>query len=271
MISLIERNDLPTTYVVLNGFHISDAKLAVLAMALVNNTHLKTLHLDGNTVSDRGASLLAYALQQNETLEFLSLNDNIIQSAGTDAIAVALHENKTLVTLRLANNSIGDHGAKSLRKMLRHNESIRELVLDGNNISQKMAGKFDDRCRIQHTMEPTDIFGASFYMDNDDARKYIIGCRDPKEDLDASSSWKNLASYMMTLQKTINQREKEEEYHGNEKMLSKDDDDDLSLASEHNEEVPLTERKQKKKWSVFKKTRPDKKIHAQKEPHPLHR
>ena len=75
---------------------------------------------------------------------------------------------------------------------------------------------------------------------------------------------------MMSVQKTTGQREKEEEFHGNEKMLSRDNDDDLSFSSEHNEEVTLTERKQKKKLSLFKKTRPDRKIHAQKEPQPLH-
>ena len=113
MISLVKKNDPCTTNVVLNGFCIIDAKLAVLSMALVNNTHVKRLHLDGTKISDRGACLLAYALQQNETLVFLSLNDNQIRSAGAEAIAASLcYENRSLRTLRLANNLIGNHGGK---------------------------------------------------------------------------------------------------------------------------------------------------------------
>jgi len=156
IITSLDRNDQSTTHVVLNGFIISDAKIASLAMALVHNTHLKTLHLDGNKISNRGAVLLAYAFKHNDTLEFVSLNDNSIRSAGADAIAYALHENNNLRTLRLANNSIGNHGARGLRNMMKQNQFIREVFLEGNDISQRMACKFDDRCTIQHMMKSTD-------------------------------------------------------------------------------------------------------------------
>lgn len=155
IITSLNRND-STTNVVLNGFNIGDTNIALLAMALVHNTHLKTLHLDGNKISDRGAVILAYALKQNNTLEFVSLNDNFIRSSGAEAIAYVLHENNNLRTLRLANNSIGNHGARELRNMMKHNEFIRELFLEGNAISKNMACKFDDRCRIQHTMGSTE-------------------------------------------------------------------------------------------------------------------
>jgi len=312
MISLIETNDPFTTNVVLNGFEIIDAKLAVMAMALVNNTYVKRLHLDKNTISDIGATLLAYVLQQNKTLEFLSLNDNDIQSAGVETIAVALYENETLRTLRLANNFISNHGGKKLRKMLRRNATIRELVLVGNNISQEIANTFDDRCWIKRTMDSArdtipasiavsdftphtnpeaddttgnykddkeesnnsslewaassamSLFSASNYMNDYDARKYIIGCENSARDSDFNSSWNNLASYMMNVQETIDQREKEEVDNGNDDTISTADDDDLSIVSAEQDQVPITAKgKQNKKWSKFKKTLSSKKLHAQ--------
>lgn len=317
MINLMQSNDHCTTHVVLNGFQITDAKLAVLAMALVDNTHLKTLHLDGNSISDQGAGLLAYAIQQNTTIQCISLNDNLIRSAGADAISLALYDNKTLRTLRLANNCIGNHGARGLLNVLRHNDSMWEIVLDGNNIGEKMAAKFDDRCRIQCPMETLasdaivfnntgsdfnnfneatkgighmepeeeaesntsnlewgassalSLFGASLYMNNNDARKYIIGCEDHlKEDLDAGSSWNNLASYMKTVQNMIDQQENEGECHNDNLVVFSKNLDDLSVASESesNSQTHVSDEKQKhrkrKKWSIFKKILPSKKTHT---------
>ena len=58
MIGLVDKNDPSSTNIVLNGFHIIDAKLAVLAMTIVNNTYVERLHLDGNSI----ISLLTSAL-----------------------------------------------------------------------------------------------------------------------------------------------------------------------------------------------------------------
>jgi len=265
IITSLNRNDQSTTNVVLNGFHISDANIALLGMALVHNTHLETLHLDGTKISDRGAVLLAYALKQNKTLEFVSLNDNLIGSSGADAIACALHGNKHLRTLRLANNSVGDHGARGLRNMMKHNEYIEEVVLEGNSISQKIANRFDARCRIGHTTESADCDNTAASTatlsqstscelrqsgDNHrqvDEKKTRLN---PQEDL-LDVSWDNLASYMMTVQNNIDQRE-DGENDGTATICS-NDDDILSVASSQPSEVPAAKGKQQQKWSIFKK------------------
>lgn len=150
VVASLTRNDRSTTNAVLNGFGISDAKVAVLAMALVHNTHLRTLHLDGNAISDRGAVLLAYALRRNGALEVVSLNDNAIGPAGADAIAGALAGNGTLRTLRLANNGIGDRGAEALRRVMERNGSIGRVVLDGDaGIGPEAARSLDGRCGVR--------------------------------------------------------------------------------------------------------------------------
>jgi len=207
VIASLNRDDPSTTNVVLNGFRLSDAKIALLGMALVRNTHLATLHLDGNDVSDRGAVLLAYALKQNDTLEVVSLNDNRIGSSGADALACALHGNTSLRTLRLANNSIGDHGAKGLRKMMKRNDCIEEVVLEGNGISPKIANRFDARCRIERakddSAEECDDTAASTATLSHSTSSELQKVRPtPQEDL-LDVSWENLASYMRTVQNNI--------------------------------------------------------------------
>ena len=328
----VEKNDPSTTNIVLNGFDIVDAKLAVLAMALVNNTHVISLHLNGNSITDHGAKLLAYTLQQNKTIELVSLNDNRIRSAGAEAIAAALYDNNNLQVLRLENNQIGNSGGKKLRKMMRHNKCINELSLDGNkDLSPKIIDRIDERCKIQcmvseitcdifsassdftpYTATSTSssevgdseqddekneemnedttiewhnassstksLFGASGYMNDDVARKFIIGYEDQATRRRSSleSSWNNnLASYMMKVQSNIIDKgtdEKEEGFH-DESFLS-------CIASEHEkvevchaEDLTITSEKEtreeeggkqtKTKWSLFKKGSSKKKIHAQ--------
>ena len=327
----VEKNDPSTTNIVLNGFDIVDAKLAVLAMALVNNTHVISLHLNGNSITDHGAKLLAYTLQQNKTMWLVSLNDNRIRSAGAEAIAAALYDNNNLQVLRLENNQIGNSGGKKLRKMMRHNKCINELSLDGNkDLSPKIIDRIDERCKIQcmvseitcdifsassdftpYTATSTSssevgdseqddekngseegiewhnassstksLFGASGYMNDDVARKFIIGCEDQSAARRRSSlelSWNsNLASYMMKVQNNIidtGTADEKEETFNDESFLS-------CIASEHEkvevchaEDLTITSEKEtreeeggkqtKKKWSLFKKGSSKKKIHAQ--------
>ena len=146
MFSSSNPNKFQLRNVVLNGFNIVDAKLAALTMALVNNSHVERLHLDGNLISDEGARLLAYVLHQNGTLSYLSLNDNGITSAGVETIAAALYQNKSLVTLRLSNNRVGNRGGKSLTRMLRAHNSRLEVFLDGNPMSPRVMNRVDARC-----------------------------------------------------------------------------------------------------------------------------
>ena len=107
------------------------------------------------------------------------------------------------------------------------------------------------------------LFGESHYMENEDAIKYIIGEESRDFNVDASTSWDNLASYMMTVQRTIDQQDNEEVYQDYEKKLD-EDNDELSVVSETNE-VSKSERNQEKKsWSkrkLFKKALSGKKIH----------
>mmetsp|Transcript_38474 Transcript_38474/g.86674 ORF Transcript_38474/g.86674 Transcript_38474/m.86674 type:complete len:386 (-) Transcript_38474:99-1256(-) len=146
VIGRIERDDPELKNVVLNGFNIVDAKLATLTMALVNNTHVERLHLDGNQISDEGARLIAYVLHQNSTLAYLSLNDNGITSAGVETLAAALYQNATLFELRLSNNRVGNRGGKSLSRMLRAHNSSLAVHLGGNPMSPKVMNRVDARC-----------------------------------------------------------------------------------------------------------------------------
>jgi len=256
VIASLNRDDPSTTNVVLNGFRLSDAKIALLGMALVRNTHLATLHLDGNDVSDRGAVLLAYALKQNDTLEVVSLNDNRIGSSGADALACALHGNTSLRTLRLANNSIGDHGAKGLRKMMKRNDCIEEVVLEGNGISPKIANRFDARCRIERAKESAeecdDTAASTATLSHSTSSELQKVRPTPQEDL-LDVSWENLASYMRTVQNNIDQRTEEE--NDSAETICSNDDDILSVASSQPDNIHATEGKQKKRWRIFKQKR----------------
>ena len=68
-------------------------------------------------------------------------------------------------------------------------------------------------------------------------------------------------------QRTIDQQEKDEENRDGEKKFMKDDDDlSITSISDSNEVSKSGVKQNKKKWSMFKKTKPIKKIHSQKYP-----
>eukprot|EP00930_Biecheleria_cincta_P027218 TRINITY_DN19110_c0_g2_i1.p1 TRINITY_DN19110_c0_g2~~TRINITY_DN19110_c0_g2_i1.p1 ORF type:complete len:160 (+),score=22.26 TRINITY_DN19110_c0_g2_i1:68-481(+) len=69
---------------------IGDCGCDRIALALAQNTQLRTLRLSDNGIKDLGASVIAEALQTNHALKTLTLSRNCISHLGAEAIAQML-------------------------------------------------------------------------------------------------------------------------------------------------------------------------------------
>jgi Ran GTPase-activating protein (RanGAP) involved in mRNA processing and transport len=110
LVQRVVNNDPSTTEIVLKGLNVQQELMTALAMALISNTHVKTLYLASVYIHSYSAQILASALVQNTKLETVWLEDNRICPAGASSFATALYVNNTIKTFALRNNLIGNEG-----------------------------------------------------------------------------------------------------------------------------------------------------------------
>lgn len=110
VIHKVANDDPQTTEVVLKGVVLQSDLFTALAMALISNTHVKTLYLVSVNVYSYSSQILASALAQNSSLETVWLEDNQMCSNGASALATALYINTSITTFGLRNNLVGNEG-----------------------------------------------------------------------------------------------------------------------------------------------------------------
>lgn len=151
---LLERfknNDPTLTTLDLNNRKLDSHDIQQLVDALVTNTTLTTLNVEGNNIGDEGAKALAAntilislnigynqvgvkgakALAANTTLTTLNVGGNFIGDEGAKALA----DNATLITLNVETNKISDNGARALAT----NITLTTLYLNNNLIGAEGA------------------------------------------------------------------------------------------------------------------------------------
>lgn len=101
-----------------------------------NDPELTELNLcsDGIVaIGDNGAEQVAAALVRNTTLTSLDLNGMNIGDYGTEKLASVLLLNNTLSVIRLHRNHISNKGAEKLAKALRHNHTVKTMYVSTMN------------------------------------------------------------------------------------------------------------------------------------------
>ena len=82
-----------------------------MARALLTNSNLRKLELEGNCLGMLTARVFALALRKNRTLRYLDLESNNLtndteENGGVEEMIQALAHNNTLLSLNLANNRL---------------------------------------------------------------------------------------------------------------------------------------------------------------------
>jgi len=136
---------------------IGDNGAKALAGALLTNTTLTWISLDGNDIGVEGAKALAGALLTNNKLTAMYLGDNHIGVEGAKALAGALLTNTTLTATSLRGNGIGDNEAKALAGALRTNTTLTWIYLDGNTIGVEGAKALAGALLTNDTLTTIDL------------------------------------------------------------------------------------------------------------------
>eukprot|EP00041_Stephanoeca_diplocostata_P010977 m.176076 g.176076 ORF g.176076 m.176076 type:complete len:1963 (+) comp18363_c0_seq13:138-6026(+) len=125
--TLQQMRDNRTTSTVVDLSHSavqSDEHRALVAVALMSNTTVTTLRLNGNPrFGDAGAVQLAMGLARNTTLRTLHLEDTGLTADGVAALAATLSRNSALHTL-----TADAPGAQRLVQLVRLNTKVQELL-----------------------------------------------------------------------------------------------------------------------------------------------
>ena len=126
----------PLESLVLRHCGINKLSAINLAMALRDNTVLKSIDLSSNFLGPQGACELARGLISNNTLETLNVNSQMMKIGPEGAIQLSRLlriKSSGLRVLRVAHNDIGFEGCRHLAGALLVNTSLYELDMGGIN------------------------------------------------------------------------------------------------------------------------------------------
>ncbi len=117
---------------ILNGCHLFDRDVVVIANALKFNTTLRTLSMPRNAFQLEGASALSLAIRRNTTLRTLDISYNHIGDQGATLMALAIQKGSSLTTLDMCCCSIGFYGARAIARALERDSTLTKLDLSIN-------------------------------------------------------------------------------------------------------------------------------------------
>jgi Ran GTPase-activating protein (RanGAP) involved in mRNA processing and transport len=118
---------------------IGDTGSSSLAGALLDNTTLTQVFLNGNRIGPGGAVVIAEMSRVNTSLQFLGLGRNCIGNGGAVAIADALRSKATMTSFYLSGNGISDEGAAAILTALTQEKNTLAMLDMGDNAEMSLA------------------------------------------------------------------------------------------------------------------------------------
>jgi Ran GTPase-activating protein (RanGAP) involved in mRNA processing and transport len=109
--------------------------VSIIGNALIYNTSLTSVNLNGNNISVETSKSIARAMLYSPCLQELYLKGCLIGDEGAAWIASGLSYNRTLVNLVLSQNQITNIGIKSISKNITYHPTLRTLDLRSNDYS----------------------------------------------------------------------------------------------------------------------------------------
>ena len=146
-IARLEQNDPTLTSIErITGPHTAISELLTstdaiaLADALLGNTHVTSIHIEGTVIMDEGGAAIVNALMNNRKVTSLNLRNNgfvphdatshWVTGTAIAAISELLQVNNTITELNLRGNDLADAGTVVLCEGLKVNTSIKTLNLE---------------------------------------------------------------------------------------------------------------------------------------------
>ncbi|KAK3100432.1 hypothetical protein FSP39_019892 [Pinctada imbricata] len=136
--------------------HLATNKLAIVgvvlgkkdakacAIALLRNSTVETLVLDGNHLGGAGCRYFGDVISVSTYLTDIKIAENNLGSDGAKDICYALKNNNVVRRLDLSGNGFTEEDAEYFKEMLDENHALRELYLSHNKFQEKGGEVFAD-------------------------------------------------------------------------------------------------------------------------------
>ncbi|KAL4236911.1 Leucine Rich repeat [Mactra antiquata] len=115
-----------------------------LSIALVINSRVTSLNLQGNDIGQEGINYLQKLLCETHTITDLNISDNKLGSYGARAIHKILMENRSLHKLELSGEEFSNADAELLTKVLQDHPELEYIDLSHNNFDDDSAAMFQE-------------------------------------------------------------------------------------------------------------------------------
>ena len=128
-----------------------------IAEALMANTFVKSLDLEGNDIGHIGASQIFRLLLENCFISHLSLSENNIGSKGAAILSNILQYSRSLTTINLKGNKLRDNDSSLLSEGIAANDTLKTLVLSHNEFRSNAGQKLGNAIMRNSTIVDLDL------------------------------------------------------------------------------------------------------------------
>ncbi|CAH1795516.1 unnamed protein product [Owenia fusiformis] len=129
----------PCSEINLKNRCIGENDIIALSNALMINSTISKLLLDGNSIDANGAYHLSLMFYENVFIRQLGAANNSLKGKGVDILCEVLLENTFLSRIDLSGNKLDDQDAVTLAKVLQESSTLYHLDLSHNNFTDKGA------------------------------------------------------------------------------------------------------------------------------------
>ncbi|XP_050399048.2 leucine-rich repeat-containing protein 74A isoform X2 [Patella vulgata] len=133
-----------------------------ISMALVINSTITTVNLQGNTLNTRSLGYLEKMLEENITITNLNLSENDLRTPGMRVIARIIENNKTLKYLNISNNNFYDTDGIVLAKAIEEHSELLGINISQNSFGDICAGAFKSMLAENSCLQEIDLSWNNF-------------------------------------------------------------------------------------------------------------
>ncbi|XP_052269991.1 leucine-rich repeat-containing protein 74B-like isoform X2 [Dreissena polymorpha] len=128
-----------------------------LAAALMIDTVVSFLDLEGNFITSVGLASLKEALCDQNYVTYLNISDNKLGSRGAELIGRMMLSNHHIDTLHASRNGFTDADASIFANIIKDNRTLKELVISGNEFEEGAGCALGAALASSETLEKLDV------------------------------------------------------------------------------------------------------------------
>ncbi|XP_052769382.1 leucine-rich repeat-containing protein 74B-like isoform X2 [Mya arenaria] len=146
-----------STALCLQHYNMGPNGARALSAALLLDTTISFLDIEGNSITSIGLSSIKEALVDHNFITHLNISDNKLGSRGAVLLEQLMLANHRIDTLHASRNGFKDADAEYFAHMIKENRTLKELVVSGNEFEEAAGCAFGAALSSNETLERLDV------------------------------------------------------------------------------------------------------------------